>query len=299
MNRSSMIALVAMAGANSLALGVNYAVVVGVDYLRPGQNWAPDANNVAAKLGGQAANWNAANITVISGAAGVAVTPANIMAAIAARRAQAAAGDGFLFYYSGHGSFFADPGDLEKVPAAGRARNVCDESLYIGNGAAGRIGDDDLTTAFSTFAAGVNKLAFLDSCFAGGFWNGTDAGDLDRVAGTTLIAAANENSTAPGSSDITNNWNTWMNNNAFNLQAMNAAQLTGMFNAIKPGAVANPQQKMPPGFNMSYDPIYESFPGAPMHGATAEIWTNIPAPGALSLLALSGKLAARRRRVGH
>ena len=56
MNRSSMIALVALAAANSFALGVNYAVVVGVDYLRPGQNWAPDANNVAAKLGGQAAN---------------------------------------------------------------------------------------------------------------------------------------------------------------------------------------------------------------------------------------------------
>lgn len=180
----------------------------------------------------------------------------------------------------------------------GRARNACDETLFISGGGAGSVGDDALTTAMNAFNANVNKLAFLDSCFSGGFWNGTDAGDLDGVVNQSLIAAADENSTAPGSSNITNNWITWMGLNAFNLQAMNAAALTGMFNAVKPGVVNNPQQKMPPGFPETYDPIFESFPGAPNHPANAEIYTNttIPSPGSLAVLGMGSLVLVTRRR---
>jgi|GEM_PF-2250663 len=292
---------VAMSGGG--ALGVNHAVIVGVDYGRAGQMWAPDANNVAAALGGQAANWNAANIIVLSGNGGGVVTAAGILGAIGAKAAAAAAGDGFLFYYSGHGSFFDDVLDRERVMGdlinPGRARNACDETLFVSGGAAGSIGDDALRTAMNAFNANVNKLAFLDSCFSGGFWNGTDAGDLDLVVNQSLIAAADENSTAPGSSNITNNWINWMGTNAFNLQAMNAAALTGMFNVIKPGAVNNPQQKRPPGFPEQYDPIFDSFPGAPNHPANAEIWTNttIPTPGSIALLSVGAMIVGRRRRM--
>jgi hypothetical protein len=278
------------------AHAVNHAIIVGVDYGRPGQMWGQDAINVSAALGAKA-NWNAANIITISGNAGNAVTKNAILGAIAAKANALQAGDGFLFYYSGHGSFFGEPGDMEITPQMGQARNVCDESLYITAGAGGRIGDDELTTALNAFNANVNKLSFLDSCFSGGFWNGSDNGDLDRVAKSTLIAAADENSTAPGSSDITNNWLGWLaiNNNNFNLQNMGAMNLIGMFNAIKPGAVNNPQQKLPPGFRESYNPEYDSFPGAPFHPGRAEIWTNVPGPGVLGLLG-AGLVFARRRR---
>ncbi len=289
----TVVSVLMLAAAQTLA--VNHAIVVGVDY-RAGQLWAQDARNVANRLGADA-NWNNANITLIAGNAGMAVTPGAIMNAIAAKAGALRAGDSFLFYYSGHGSFYGDPNDMEVVPQGGRARNVCDESIWISAGANGRIGDDQLTTAFAAFPANINKLAFLDSCFSGGFWNGSDAGDLDRVAKTTLIAAADENSTAPGSSDITNNWLTWLTNNAFNLQNMGAMNLINMFNAIKPGAVNNPQQKNPPGFNMEYNPEYDSFPNAPMHPGNAEIWTNVPAPGVLTLLGVLSIVTVRRRRM--
>lgn len=295
MNKSLTSAALLSVLAASTANAVNHAVIVGVNY-RAGQNWAQDALNVSNALGADA-NWNNANITVIAGNAGGVVTPAAILGAIAAKAGALQAGDGFLFYYSGHGSFFGEPGDMERTPPGGMARNVCDESLWISAGANGRIGDDELTAAFNAFPANVNKLAFLDSCFAGGFWNGSDTGDLDKVAKTTLIAAADENSTAPGSSDITNNWITWLGNNAFNLQNRGAMNLINMFNAIKPGAVRNPQQKLPPGFQESYNPEYDSFPNAPMHAASAEIWTNVPAPGVLSMLGVL-TLVGRRRRAG-
>jgi MYXO-CTERM domain-containing protein len=297
MNRFTLASLFLSVAAGHALAGVNYALVVGVDYAPAGQRWAVDATNVTAALAGNA-GWNAANITTIAAAAGpgaAQVNSARIAAAIAAIRPNLNAGDGFLFYYSGHGSYFMDGANPEVLAPAGRALDRADESLFFTMG--DQMGDDALTASLATLPAGVNKLAFIDSCFSGGFWGGSDAGDLDRVAGMSMISASDELRTAPGSSDITNNWRAWLGGNGFDLSTRNAVQLRAMFNAIKPGGVANPQQKMdyPPGFSAGYDPLIDPFPGAPWHPDTAQFFTNVPAPGALALLGI-GFAATRRRR---
>ncbi len=303
MQRSSRLVLVVgtlAALAGHAAGGTNYAILVGVDYAPAGQRWAADATNVRASLVGNAA-WNAANITTISAAAGpgaAQVNSARITAAIAAVRPNLQAGDGFLFYYSGHGSYFLDPvaAQRERIAAdGGVALDRADETFYFTG--ADSMSDDALTAQIATLPAGVNKLAFLDSCFSGGFWGGGDTGDVDRVAGTSMIAASAEDRLAPGSSDITNNWRTWLGGNAFDLSTRNAAQLTAMFNAINPGGVANPQRKddYPPGFSSVYDPLTQSFNGPGIEAETAVMFTNIPTPGSLALLGVGGLVGARRR----
>lgn len=291
--------------AASPALAINYAVLVGVDYAPADQKWAVDANNVQARLAADP-NWAAGNIRLICGTAGTDVTRAGILDAIALYALAAAPGDGFFFYYSGHGSYFRDPAANWEDPGEGPSppRDWPDESLWIQAGPAGRVGDDDLVAAFEAFRAGVKKLTFLDSCFAGGFWNGEsaaspnggDLGDLENLAGTTLIGAADEQHTAPGSSDISNNFVTYLTTHQFDLDSMGQTQLAEMYNRIRVNQpVLGQNRKGDPNWPDpdTYDPL--SFTSPEDHDGGSVFCTNIPEPGLLMLLLVGGLLASRRR----
>lgn len=274
----------------------NYALLVGNDYQAANQQWASDAVNVHNALvrpgGASAAVWSNARITRISGGAGTVVTRAAVLNALSNFAAVLRPGDGFLFYFSGHGSYFNQPSNPERV---GPALDRFDETLYITGSQ--QIGDDELRQAFGRFRAGVNKVAFLDTCFAGGFWNGRDAGDLERVANTTLFAAAAERRVAPGNSIITPNFSRDLVRNRFDLKSMGGAALRNTFNRIRPvGAVTFSNRRGDPDIDPTvYDP--ESFTIDETIPDTSEFFTNaVPEPASLALLAAGGVgLAAARR----
>lgn len=300
--------LVSVGVASRLEAGTNYAVIVGVDYVPANQKWAQDAINVRDKLVNNA-GFNMANIVLLQGNAGAAVTKANVLGSLGGFSGAAMPGDSITFYYSGHGSYFGDMLDPEVVPAAGMAANPCDESLFIESNAQpelGRISDDELTAVFGQYNDGVKKVAFLDSCFSGGFWNGSDMGDLDLIPLSTLIAAADENSTAPGTSDITNNWLGDIVTNGYNPMNMSAADFQALYNRIAPNAVNAPNQKSPPGFPVPgpgsqsdpYDPITDIRSVTEAHPA---FFTNVPEPSTLVLAAAGAiglVLFARKRTRG-
>lgn len=111
--------------------------------------------------------------------------------------------DTFIFYYSGHGSFGLEntPGDRnEAAPAV----NKRDEWLFASI-TPGRVTDDDLCSCFnrSNFNRSATKIVILDSCYSGGFWNGTDEGDLEKISNIAVLASAPEDKMSPASSDLT------------------------------------------------------------------------------------------------
>lgn len=302
------VGVVWLAAASSLA-GIQYNVLVGVDYAAANQKWAADATKVNAAI---TKADNKAVINEISGVGGVGVTKNGVLNAIAAAAAAAKAGDSFTFYYSGHGTYFGNPAAPDLVNPS---LNPCTEALYINsdnmNPLNGMITETELTTAMAAFAPGVMKLSFLDACFAGGFWYGPGlnvnalTGSLVTVPMETLISAADENSTAPGSSAITNNWITDIGANGFNLTTMTKAQLNAMYGRINPGGVANGGNiKSPPGFPAPgpgdfypYDP--ETFEPESQYSPGAQFWSNVPEPSTwvMATFALAAVLAVGRKKL--
>ena len=101
-------------------------------------------------------------------------------------------GDRFIFFYSGHGGGSRTEDDLAVW-----------ESLAILNSASGddgRVYDWQLANWFlddpdrAAKWAVVDKLFILDSCHAGGFWDGSAEGDenLNALSRVALLAAAGE-----------------------------------------------------------------------------------------------------------
>lgn len=95
-------------------------------------------------------------------------------------------GDNLFLYFAGHGSSTHDVG-LPLTSGLG------DEYVRLGT----NLSDDNLTTILKNLT-GVNKWVFLDSCHSGGFWGPgdiletLDAGDLNRVSKTALLASSSE-----------------------------------------------------------------------------------------------------------
>jgi uncharacterized repeat protein (TIGR01451 family) len=175
----------------------NYkAILVGMNYAESWEQWLKDATALRDVMKTWD-NWKGGTINVIGAGASA--------PGIAGSLGGAGIGvdDFFLFYYSGHGSYTTDEND-ETVPPA---LDKCDETLYT-SGAPHQFWDDSARAAFDGFAAGAYKLAVLDSCYSGGFWNGEDTGplpqgDLERVSQTTLLASVPEDKISPVSSDFT------------------------------------------------------------------------------------------------
>lgn len=214
----------------------NFAVLVGVDYEPANQKWAKDASAVHNALW-KSAGWDPGNMALLDEA--WEVTPQNILNTLSVFSQRAGPQDGFLFYYSGHGGYVLEQN--QEVPGEGPIppRDAVDETLWLG--AASAIKDDDLTLSLKGFLSSVNKLIFLDACFAGGFWNGEskaspnggDLGDLENVPYTTLIAAADERSTAPGSSGITYRFIADVQAKGLSLDTATLTTLSTMYDRIK------------------------------------------------------------------
>src|SRR5690242_19878356 len=96
------------------------------------------------------------------------------------------AGDLFVLFYFGHGSYYQDS---ETPPAL----NPYDEGLAFPSS---KVLDDDMRAKFGQFNPGVFKLFIDVSCFSGGMWNGYDAvggGDLEQEPRSILMSSSREN----------------------------------------------------------------------------------------------------------
>lgn len=189
---SGAVAGLALAGTASAAPSYG-AVFLGANY--PGGPAFDD--NLAASSGDLAAtfatwpNWTrgvGGNIVELPGA----TAAAGYLAAMNRFQPGGAnalgAGDVFVAFYFGHGS--RGGASNERRPAI----NNNDEFLSFPNGSS--VTDDQMTTAMNAFAPGVKKMFINVSCMSGGFLNGNDRtgeGDLETVAGTTLMFSSAEN----------------------------------------------------------------------------------------------------------
>jgi len=178
----------------------NYkAILVGMNY---DQNWAQWYKDATALRDVMLTwdNWKApgAIITLL----GAKASSTDINGALGG--AGVGSDDFFLFYYSGHGSFTTNESDETVPPALDKS----DETLYA-SGSPHQYWDDRARSDFGGYPADAYKLAVLDSCYSGGFWNGADTGpapqgDLEKVPQTVLLASVPENKKSPASSDFTN-----------------------------------------------------------------------------------------------
>jgi peptide/nickel transport system substrate-binding protein len=173
---------------------VNYkAVLVGMDYYTPypPHHWYSNATAMRDTL----LTWDCWKRGVIK-----LVGPNASMNEIIGNLSAMSVGpnDFFLFYYSGHGSYYNDA-NYEPPPAPNPAEELLYASKYPR-----ALTDDSLTDCFRKFDPNAEKVAILDCCYAGGFWNGSDEGDLERVQGTALLASVPEDKQSPESSDFTN-----------------------------------------------------------------------------------------------
>ena len=278
----------------------NYAILVGVDYVPEGHKWADDAVNLRAALINDP-NWVGDNIILRAGNAVIDVKEADIMGDIAMFAPGGATplgeGDSLLFYYSGHGSGLLEanhegpPGGTGPSPP----RDNRDETLYISPGVVGgQIQDDELTAALGVLDPKVNVLAFLDACFSGGFWRGESStspaggntGDLENLPTTSIMAAAGEQQMAPGSSDFTNKFIADLADNAFDLDAMNRADLFATYKRIKTDISVVANRKFDPNYPdpSLYDPL--SFTYDEQISSQSVFYSNVPEPDSLLILAV-------------
>ncbi len=215
---SSLTAALLLSGG---ATAANRAVVIGPSY--PGGPAFDDtiasdrADQIADSLE-QWGNW-AGNVNRLTGA----VTCQNIYDAIAAAAAQHQPGDIFLLIYHGHGSYVANG---ETVPPAA---DTCDETIYPSTNCL----DDAVKAALAGIPAGVRKMVVLASCYSGGFWNGQDAGDLERLTEICLLSGADECSCLPEPSTFVDNLLAkvapagWPNQNSVTFQQFIDAVMNG------------------------------------------------------------------------
>lgn len=269
------------------AQATSYGILVGVDYAKENQKWAKDAVDLFNALS-PLPNWN---LTLLTGNA---VTPNGILNAINLVTPQVTANDGLLFYYSGHGSYFTDAGDLERLPPAGKAADIVDETLWLAQNLA--LGDDTLTAALGVLPGKTNLLVFLDSCFGGGFWNGSDRGDLERLPSTTLIAAADETNTAPGTSQISKNFVAYINDKGLDLDAPGGStNLDAMYGKIKTAGGTQANRKGDPAISPEqYNPL--DFVSPETTGGSVFYTNEVPEPSSFALVAAGLALAALRLR---
>ena len=112
--------------------------------------------------------------------------------------------DFFFFAYAGHGAkndFVL--GQPESIPPALTDRD--EAVLWEANDPLlGRVEtwivDDELPNWLSSFDGPV--LSVIQSCYSGGFWNGSDEGDLERLGLSALMAACPEDETVPVSTPL-------------------------------------------------------------------------------------------------
>jgi hypothetical protein len=107
--------------------------------------------------------------------------------------------DFFLFYYSGHAANSSIGGN-ELVPPALTQE---DERLFASSFPKS-LYDDNLMDCLRKFDSNAEKVVILDACYSGGFWNGSDEGDLEKIQGTALLASEPEDKQSPEASDFTN-----------------------------------------------------------------------------------------------
>lgn len=97
-------------------------------------------------------------------------------------------GDFFFMYLTGHGASNTNPGGESTA-------NPGDECVRIGPATPGGLLTDDDLYSYLSGMSGVNKWITIDACHSGGFWGNNDpgdAGDLEKLNKTSLIAAAAE-----------------------------------------------------------------------------------------------------------
>jgi hypothetical protein len=199
-----------------------YALLIGVDYPAEGRthDWSDDAKKLKSAL--QAwGNWNESNIIALTGQ----VEKDDIELAIQQiENIPIQGGDGFLFYYSGHGYYGGDYGEAP-VTIEGTLGTLFQEDVSEGDEVllvfredsnnpatlrTARLSDDELASYFSGEPwETVDKSFFFDTCLSGGYWGGWNEGfsdrphgkDLDMLEGnsTRVFAAAAEDEYTSGS----------------------------------------------------------------------------------------------------
>jgi hypothetical protein len=175
------------------------AVLAGIDYSAASQKWHQDAVDLRDTMLTWD-NWKAGEISLLGGQP----SAADILTSVGSRILKK--DEFFMFYYSGHGDKSTVSANESVPPAMDAEDDVFDtitDSATRGRDYPNAVPDDYLANYLKLLTAEAPKLAVLDSCYAGGFWNGRDIGDLERVQNTSLLASVPENTKSPGSSDFT------------------------------------------------------------------------------------------------
>jgi hypothetical protein len=175
------------------------ALLVGMDYGSSSANWTSNATAMKTALLTWDC-WQKGTIRLITGKA----TSKDIAGNLSAMNINA--NDLFIFYYSGHANRYLG---YERSPALDNA----DEALYPTTSPK-CFTDNNLTASLNQSSANppdnypnVDKIAVLDCCYSGGFWNGSDlggGGDLETIHRIALLASTNETAQSPASSEFTN-----------------------------------------------------------------------------------------------
>jgi hypothetical protein len=183
------------ASSSVAATGTCKALLVGMDYGSSNEKWFVNATELQKALLTWDC-WKKGTIKVIGPTATARDITGNLSAMIIGPS------DTFIFYYSGHGSYWEGS---ESLPPA---LNVYDEGLYTTN-LPKSLTDNDLSACLNktNFSPTANKMVILDCCYSGGFWNGNEVppkfGDLEQVRGIALLASTREDKLSPASSDFT------------------------------------------------------------------------------------------------
>lgn len=195
----------------------HYALLHGIDYPPAGEKWYAEAFALGVMLSIWPEWWPIIAGDVRFGALGPAATRNSAHGDFMALPAGMGAGDFFLYYFTGHGSFtlWNPPGPVpETRPPA--LNQDCEEHIVFNLPAPRGMRDDEVFSLIDAqIPAGVPQFHIFNSCYAGGMINGMDPagnagdpilpfppppvvpGDLEGVAGADFLAAVSENETAP------------------------------------------------------------------------------------------------------
>ena len=187
-----------------LSVGVNWGEMYGLDLRRS----ATAFHNAI----GSALNIDADDNTLLCYDASESIgDKISFFDSLRATISQVGPNDTFILYIATHGATLSDPPFDDESDET--SISPADEVLYLPGtanselDAAGveygytMVQDDELYSYIANNAPdgweSANKLIVLEACHSGGFWDGGDTGDLDRLMGNTaLLAAAHEDTTA-------------------------------------------------------------------------------------------------------
>ncbi len=277
-----------------------YALLIGAE----GSNQSTFSSDVVAVQGGlTSGRWQGYNLPghtlTLHATAAQQASTANIAAQLRTLNALMASDPDpykyLFFYYSGHGgtSTLTTPNEL--VPPA---INSPDEFLAVNSTTQDYLYDDYIDDLIvNNVPNATHKLFMIDACKSGGFFNGNDTGDLEKLAKTTLIASAQENQNAPMQSLLEERFVDLLWNRTTSATAAQVGQATGYSNLTFTGGRRDEEGEASHFGDWLTEEAYSSYLGGYDEGLEGMAgFTYVPEPAALGMLALGSLLLTRRKR---